>query len=1054
MHPDWIVQSCARKELLKWTEFQLYARQPGQGALPFSRLASKKYGVAERTRAGPETAAHASPGQAEASSSSLRGIVPENTLEQAAPSMQSPLPTQETPTKPPARPAPQPPLQPLSSAWWSSSQWSEQERAVAHAPSSNLSEGVVRAQRKLGKVVRANEQLCDDELESTWSGDFNDAALTDDNLEAVADLSPSQPQQPQQPQEPQQQEKEVSLDDADQLQEDSEDYQLDDQEQEENEQEEIEQEEAASARRRHWPSGSSVLAAEAQADQEWLSSMTTANPDFIQRYYATSRLHFLSTWKNEIIARLRTERASLPPDHPLAVGASSSSSRGRHGNPVIMHVDMDCFFASVSLADRPELRDRPVCISHSRGGTGEAATAEVASSNYAARAFGIKNGSSISAAKRACPDVVVLPYEFEKYRVASEGLYSVLLRFADDLEAVSCDEAFIDVGSRVPPGADGELRLAAEIRAAILERTRCPASIGISHNLMLARCATRLAKPDGQHFVSRDRAEEVMGDMPVRDLPGVGWALAAKLNERHGVTMCRELRAIALPALQRDYGPKIGQLLHARARGIDTRTLTSSLNGGGAARQTVGAEINWGVRFETEQQARKFVADLAAEVVRRMGEAGVRGRTIMMNAKKARHQDVNAPRKFLGHGPCDNMSKSTTLLAATADAAVIEREALLIYQSLGIAPKDLRGLGIHLSKLEPTSAAPAAGASIHQFLKPQRDAMPSSAADVPMQQTPPPPPARPAANVLQMLQSNEKATSSALPGSPLPTSPVLSASPSLPAAPTLPTPAAPRPNAEDVDMETLMQLPPDIRHEIAAQYGILLLDDDSILHEAAPPPPPPAPAPAPPPPPKSAKRKAPAASSSRKRERPLLPTPTAAAAIAASLPPLSELDPITLLELPDDVRAELLRMYKPTASSAAAPSKAMPEIGAARQALSPLPEAVAAALMPPPPPPPQARKANPFEARSTDDARSLISEWVNYVSTSGESIEMEDVDVFVNYVVELVDAMQLERANALLSWLVRCTRGRVDWVPYICHIEERVQRRVQVKHGAPLLLKV
>jgi len=167
-------------------------------------------------------------------------------------------------------------------------------------------------------------------------------------------------------------------------------------------------------------------------------------PGFIKRYFATSRLHHLSTWKADIadfvIGQMAAKRRSPP----------YKASKIEEPFRTIMHIDMDCFFASVGVRDRPHLSGIPVAVAHSQGGVSlEYSTSEIASCNYEARSKGVKNGMFIGSAKELAPDLVIIPYEFEQYDACSKFLYQTLLGTADFVQSVSCDEAFVDITSCV-----------------------------------------------------------------------------------------------------------------------------------------------------------------------------------------------------------------------------------------------------------------------------------------------------------------------------------------------------------------------------------------------------------------------------------------------------------------------------------------------------------------------------------------------------------------------------------------------------------------------------
>lgn len=259
-------------------------------------------------------------------------------------------------------------------------------------------------------------------------------------------------------------------------------------------------------------------------------------------------------------------------------------------------MDFDCFFASVGLIDRPHLKDKPVAVSHGRGLRGDSSS-DIASCNYIARSFGVRNGMHVGTARQKCPELEVIPYEFEKYRAISEQFYEILFRYADQIQAVSVDEAIIDVSSHVTQlDAGQEEALADKIRSEIREQTKCEASIGIGPNILLARLATKTAKPCGQYYCRPESVADFLENQDVSDLPGVGYAMTEKLNEM-GIYRVGELKDKAsLSALQKKFGAKTGQLLYNYARGIDDRPLTA-----GQPRQSVSAEVN--VSYEERKAA-------------------------------------------------------------------------------------------------------------------------------------------------------------------------------------------------------------------------------------------------------------------------------------------------------------------------------------------------------------------------------------------------------------------------------------------------------------------
>ncbi|KAG2180052.1 hypothetical protein INT43_003839, partial [Umbelopsis isabellina] len=424
---------------------------------------------------------------------------------------------------------------------------------------------------------------------------------------------------------------------------------------------------------------------DALLSSEWARENSTINPAFLDKFYTSSRLHYLSMWKAElksIVGKLRGLHSSQ----------SQKPKLPRSENTRIMHVDFDCFFASVGTRDRPFLQGKPVAVCHSKGAT-ESSSSSVASCNYEARKFGISNGMSVGHARRYCPSLEVIPYEFDKYKEVSEIFYEILYGFADELEPVSVDEALIDVTSSTTAAGNSEEELATKIRSTIREKTGCEVSIGCGSNILLARLATKKAKPCGQFSVSNDSVLGFLEPILVEDLPGIGYAMEEKLNSLK-ISTIGDLRGFPMPLLQDKFGKKTGETLYKFARGIDYRPLAVN-----QARQSVSAEVSWGVRFENDEQVYDFVFGLCKEVQKRLRQIGCRGKSITLKVKR-RQLDATEASKHLGHGLCDNFSKSAALEFHTDDAQLIFEIALNLLKSYKFFAGDIRGLGVQIQKLD------------------------------------------------------------------------------------------------------------------------------------------------------------------------------------------------------------------------------------------------------------------------------------------------------------------------------------------------------------------
>ncbi|CAO3689560.1 hypothetical protein G6F70_002841 [Rhizopus microsporus] len=421
---------------------------------------------------------------------------------------------------------------------------------------------------------------------------------------------------------------------------------------------------------------------QAELPSDWAKQTSTANAGFIQRYYETSRLHHLSTWKAEL--------------KDMIGSMANKEDRKRQKKPfrIIMHVDFDCFFASVGIKDRPHLKDKPVAVTHSNG-ISDASSSDIASCNYVARSFGVHNGMIVKTAKSLCPDIHFIPYEFEKYKSVSETFYKILFHYADEIQVASVDEALIDVSSHISTLYQGEEEaLALKIRKEIRDATGCEVSIGIGPNILLARMSTKRAKPSNIFYCKTEKdKQELLSTQSVSDLPGVGYATTERLATM-GVQTVSDLKNTSLQELKSKLGQKLGQALYNFARGIDNRPLTVKQQ-----RQSVSAEVNWGVRFESEENEKAFVHDLCQEVSNRLVKYNSRGKMITIKILK-RQEGAKEPAKLLGHGQIDAFSKSCTLADYTHDADIISKHVYSMLKSFHFHYADIRGLGIQVTKLD------------------------------------------------------------------------------------------------------------------------------------------------------------------------------------------------------------------------------------------------------------------------------------------------------------------------------------------------------------------
>ncbi|XP_029651504.1 DNA repair protein REV1-like isoform X1 [Octopus sinensis] len=324
---------------------------------------------------------------------------------------------------------------------------------------------------------------------------------------------------------------------------------------------------------------------------------------------------------------------------------------------------------------------------------------EIASCNYVARQFGLKNGMFVGDALKLCPDIITIPYEFDKYQAVSKILYDTVASYTHDIEAISCDEMFVDCRGILQETGVALKDFISVLRQEIFDKTGCTASAGLGPNILVARLATIRAKPNGQFLVEKREVEAFMQKQLVKSLPGVGRSMMYKLQHL-SVETCEDLQKIPLVKLQQSFGQKTGQMLYNSCRGIDNRRLELEHN-----RKSVSAEINYGIRFTKESDMEDFLLNLSGEVERRLKNVNKRGKSITLKLMVRREDAPLETAKYMGHGLCNNISRAMSVAIATDNAARIARECMTLFKALHLPVNSLRGVGITIQRLEDTAPA-------------------------------------------------------------------------------------------------------------------------------------------------------------------------------------------------------------------------------------------------------------------------------------------------------------------------------------------------------------
>ncbi len=288
------------------------------------------------------------------------------------------------------------------------------------------------------------------------------------------------------------------------------------------------------------------------------------------------------------------------------------------GDATILHADLDAFYASVEQRDDPGLRGRPVIVG---GGV-------VLAASYEAKAYGVRTAMGGAQARRLCPQAVVVPPRMSAYSRASDAVFEVFHDTSPLVEAISVDEAFLDVGGlRRVSGTP--VQIAARLRAEVRDRVGLPITVGIARTKFLAKVASQEAKPDGLLLVPPGRELAFLHPLPVRRLWGVGAVTADKLRA-HGIETVADVAELSESTLASMVGGAMGRQLYALSRNIDRRRVTT-----GVRRRSVGAQRALGRAGNSMSTAEvdAVVIGLIDRISGRMRTAGRTGRTVTLRLR-------------------------------------------------------------------------------------------------------------------------------------------------------------------------------------------------------------------------------------------------------------------------------------------------------------------------------------------------------------------------------------------------------------------------------------
>ena len=340
---------------------------------------------------------------------------------------------------------------------------------------------------------------------------------------------------------------------------------------------------------------------------------------------------------------------------------------------MILHVDMDAFYASVEERDDPTLCGKPVIV----GGTPEG-RGVVAATNYVARKFGVHSAMATAKALRLCTDAIVLRPRMEHYAQISDQIREIFHRYTPEVEPLSLDEAFLDATGSVQLFGSVET-IGRAIKQDIRNELNLVASVGVAPNKFLAKLASDLEKPDGLTIITPDAVQSVLAPLPVSRIWGVGKVTKQRFD-RLGIQTIGQPRALSLQQLQTEFGQH-GEHFRQLARGIDNRAVVSDREAKSISHETTFAED-----ISDMDVLRAWLMELTEQVGRRLRSQELQGRTVHL---KVRYSNF------------DTYTRSKSVAAATNATNQLWSVALqLLTSELPDRPLAVRLLGMGVSNLQ------------------------------------------------------------------------------------------------------------------------------------------------------------------------------------------------------------------------------------------------------------------------------------------------------------------------------------------------------------------
>jgi DNA polymerase-4 len=339
---------------------------------------------------------------------------------------------------------------------------------------------------------------------------------------------------------------------------------------------------------------------------------------------------------------------------------------------MIVHFDLDAFYASVAQRDDPALRGAPLAVS------GRSRRAVVLTASYEARPFGVRSAMPLYRALELCPQLVVVPPDFTAYRETSQRVFAIFGEDGRAVEGLSLDEAFVAAGETL----DAAIAVAERVRARVLDEVGLTVSAGVATVKMVAKIASDANKPDGLTIVPPGTEAEYLAPMPVGRLWGIGPKTQPRL-EAAGVRTIGDVAALGEARLYELFG-RAGTFYRDLARGVDDREVDPSRE-----RKSISTEETFEYDERDERRILALLRVQADELARDLQKQQLRGATVGVKIKKADHTVTG---------------RQTSLAVATDDADAIHDAAVWCWERAGMQGLPIRLLGTRVASLTEEKA--------------------------------------------------------------------------------------------------------------------------------------------------------------------------------------------------------------------------------------------------------------------------------------------------------------------------------------------------------------